>query len=328
VNRPATGSPQGASRRSLGRGFSELGGRSLRQYLGQSDPIDSWHPEGDQAAATRRRYGAIAIASGKGGTGKTTVAANLATLLGGSDLRVLLIDADFGLANLHFLLGLQPKTSLARLLLGGLGAREVAMEGPKGVRVIPGCSGVERMANLDDGQMHTLARALAEAEEGTDIVLLDTAAGLARQNLALLRASAMVLVVTTPDIPAMTDAYGLIKLLSRSSTSIPVGLLVNRARNRTEAEEVALRLTSLSEKFLGRKPEPLGWVPEDSSFSRRAAEGKPLVLADPQSAAAGALKSVADKLLSSVPMIPQARLEERYFDHLCEVLARGEPERV
>ena len=323
VSRPSAGSPRSGSRRSLGRGFSELGGKPLEEYLdGQRGSVSAAGTGEIPAERAPRSLGAIALASGKGGTGKSTVAANLATLMGRAGLEVLLVDADFGLANLHLLLGQQPKTSLARVLLGGVDPEDLALQGPPGVRLVPGCSGIERMANLEDHQICALARTLAEIEGGSDVVLLDTAAGLSRQTLAMLRVCSRILLISTPDVAAMTDAYALLKLMTRYEPSLPVGLVVNRARSRPEADLVTARLTSMTERFLGRTLDPFGWIPEDPSLGRWAADGRPVVLADPGSAASHGLRALADRLLDH-PAGTSRRAPAggaKYFDRLSEML--------
>ena len=184
------------------------------------------------------------------------------------------------------------------------------------------------MANLDDGQIHTLARALSKFEADADVVLLDMAAGLSRQTLAMLRASDRILIIATPDIAAMTDAYAIMKLLSRCEPRLPLGLVVNRARSAAEAEQVTARLTSMAEQFLGRKLACLGWIPDEPSLERWAIAGRPFVLGDPQSTASQALRILAERVLASpLPATPTGHAAG-YFDRLCEMVGLTEVERV
>ena len=170
--------------------------------------------------------------------------------------------------------------------------------------------------------MRMLARALADIEGDADVVLVDTAAGLSRQTLALLRATSRILLVTTPDIAAMTDAYALLKLLARSHPQALFGLLVNRARSSSEAVEVAARLSSMCDRFLGRQLEDFGWIPEEASVTRWASEGIPIVLGDPQSEVSRTFKSVAERVLTFSWTLPTGTNSSasRYFDRLSEVL--------
>jgi len=179
------------------------------------------------------------------------------------------------------------------------------------------------MANLEDDQIRALARTLAEIERGTDVVLLDTAAGLSRQTLAMLRASSRILLIITPDVAAMTDAYALLKLVTRSEPTLPVGLVVNRARSRPEADQVTARLTSMSERFLGRTLDAFGWISEDSSLARWAAEGRLVVLADPGCAFSHGLRALAERLLDHSAGASRSApgRQGSYFDRLSEMLS-------
>ena len=184
------------------------------------------------------------------------------------------------------------------------------------------------MANLDDGQLQTLARALSKLEANADVVLIDMAAGLSRQTLAMLRASDRILIIATPDIAAITDAYAVMKLLSRHEPRLPLGLVVNRARSAAEAEQVTARLTSMTEQFLGRKLAYLGWIPDEPSLARWAVLGRPFVLGDPQSKASQALRVLTENILASpMPATPTGS-PAGYFNRLCELVSVTDVEAV
>lgn len=237
----------------------------------------------------------IAVASGKGGVGKTSIVVNLSLALARRRKRVLLLDADLGLANVDILLGLVPRWDLSQVVRGEKELKEIVIEGPEGIRLIPGGSGVQELADLTPSQREHLIRSLGQVTEGTDFFLIDTSAGISRNVLSFAAAAGEAIVVTTPEPTAITDAYGLIKGLSR--LKVKLHLLVNRAATWAEGRETAERLRSTARRFLNLEVACLGVIPEDKAAGLAVREQKPLLLSYPSSAAARAIGEVADHLL-------------------------------
>jgi flagellar biosynthesis protein FlhG len=250
-------------------------------------------PERGAAAAAPARL--LAVASGKGGTGKSILAVNVAVHLAARH-RVALVDADLGLANAHILLGLLPPRDARDLLAGDRSLEEVLIEGPRGLLLLPGASGLPEMAALSDAQVEHLAVALAPLFAGREAVILDCPSGMTRQSLILLHGADLVAVVTTEDVTAMTDAYALIKTLLTHRPHAAVGLVVNEARSEAEGAEAYRKLSHVTRKFLGRDVVSLGTIPRDQLLPRSVAERRPLVLGHPASPAARALAEVAERL--------------------------------
>ncbi|HXI02364.1 MAG TPA: MinD/ParA family protein, partial [Candidatus Saccharimonadales bacterium] len=247
-------------------------------------------------APPRRGHPRIfAVASGKGGTGKSLIAVNLAVAMA-DRTKVCLIDADFGLGNAHILLGLLPRYNVSHLIRGRRSLDEVLQEGPRGVLLLPGASGVPEMASLDDGTLDALASTMGPVLDRCDAVVLDCPAGLTRQSLLLLHGSDVVLVVTTEDLTSMTDAYALIKTLVTHRPDLTVGLVVNEARSPEEGAETYRKICHVSRKFLGREILSLGTIPSDAQLERSVTERRPAVLGHPRSPAARAIGELAARL--------------------------------
>ncbi|MCG0278134.1 MAG: MinD/ParA family protein [Thermanaeromonas sp.] len=257
----------------------------------------------DQAARLRelvaeRREGVgrvIAVASGKGGVGKTSIAVNLSLALAKKHQQVMLLDADLGMANVDILFGLVPRWDLTQVIKGERQLKEIIMPGPEGVLLIPGGSGVRELADLSLEQQESLLQSLREVTSGMDFLLVDTSAGISRQVLTFVAAAGEGIVVTTPEPTALTDAYGLIKGLSR--LKVKLHLVVNRAVNLREGREAAERLQAVAERFLSFKLSFLGVIPEDKAVSLAVRAQKPLLLYYPASAAARAIEELAERLL-------------------------------
>src|SRR5213593_1884195 len=176
----------------------------------------------------------LVVSSGKGGVGKSNLSTNLAVALGELGARVLLVDADFAQANLDLLLGVHPRYDLQHLLAREKTPEEIVVTGPRNVRLVPAASGAPELADLDDVRREIVVRAISQLEAGSDLVLIDTSSGVGRSVTSLCLAADDVVVVTTPEMPAFSDAYSLIKLLQQQGLTRPPHLLVNMASSSEE----------------------------------------------------------------------------------------------
>lgn len=237
----------------------------------------------DQAAGLRTmlrqpnggRAQVIAVASGKGGVGKTTVAVNLGLAMQELGLQVSLVDADLGLANADLLLGLVPRYTLSDVHRGLCGVEEVIMTDVSGMRLLPGASGAGDLHHLAGGELDAVIKALRFLEEHSDIVIYDTGAGIGERVMAFIAVADAFLLVTTPEPTALTDAYALLKEAWRTR-DVPCQLIVNRVRGTPEGEAVAAGLESTVQRFLHRPLPLLGCLAEDPLAARAVRDGVPL----------------------------------------------------
>lgn len=253
------------------------------------------------------RSSSICVASGKGGTGKSIVSASLAALLAERG-RTLLIDADLGVGNAHILQDVHPGRSLVDLVQGGATAREIVVPCRAGLDLVGAGSGVSRMAALSSYENLRIATALDELEASYDFLVVDSAAGISPQTISFAAASDVVLIVTTPDVTAMTDAYAFLKVLSARSSECTPMLLVNRTVEPGEGERVATRLTEVAHKFLGRELRWLGALPEDRAVVRSVASRSAVVLCEPAAEVAMALRGLIDGLVVELEHAPRVGL--------------------
>jgi flagellar biosynthesis protein FlhG len=235
----------------------------------------------------------IAVTSGKGGVGKSTVSINLGTALAANGTRVTLLDADLGLANLDVLLGLTPEYTLSDVIQGRCSLSDIVLEGPAGLRVVPAASGVQHMAELSDAERVGLMRAFSELEGTMDVMIVDTAAGIAANSLQFCEASQEVIVVVCNDPASITDAYATIKVLNQRSRRSRFRVLVNMAQSEAEARELYLRLSKATDRFLDVALDFVGAIPYDRSIVQAARRRAPVVTAFPASAAGIAFKRLA-----------------------------------
>lgn len=246
-----------------------------------------------------RRARSLCVASGKGGTGKSVVSASLAHLLSLRD-ETLVVDADLGVGNAHILQDVTPVRSFVDVVEGEVPVRDVLVHCADHVDLVAAGSGVPRMAELSSYELHLIASGLEELERDYGYLVVDSAAGLARQTLAFARCCDEVLLVTTPDLTAMTDAYAFLKVLTGRAPGCEPLLVVNRARSQAEASEVADRIARVSTRFLGRAPRPIGWIPDDPAVQDCVNRRGAVTALEPGSPAASALRRLADSVHTEV----------------------------
>ncbi len=245
---------------------------------------------------TRRHARVVAVTSGKGGVGKTNFSTNLSLTLARSGQRLIVVDADLGLANLHVILGIAPQFHLEHVMRGEKTLREVLCTGPGGIQIIGGGSGITELANLNESGRRAFIEGLTELDDLADMILIDTGAGLSRNVLAFLCAVEEVIVLTTPEPTAITDAYATIKVVSQENPTARLMLVVNMAQSEAEAEAVANRLMQIAQQFLHVELHWLGFIPQDSAVTKAVRAQQPFVLSHPASAAATAISRIAGRL--------------------------------
>jgi flagellar biosynthesis protein FlhG len=248
----------------------------------------------------RPRASVIAVTSGKGGVGKSNVAVNLAVQLASAGKSVVLLDADLGLANADVLCNIDLPFNLAHVIARKKELKEVMVKGPGGFKLIGGASGLARMADLSDDDRQRLVAALAELELQADVILIDTGAGISPNVLSFTRAADHVLVVTTPEPTAITDAYAVVKVISRDGAVHRVSLLVNQVRAPAEAKIVYDRIAKVARQFLNISVFDAGHIPADDNVPMAVRRRVPFSLAFPRSAATQGIAHLAIRLEQGV----------------------------
>jgi len=254
-----------------------------------------WKPFAAPAPSRARPVKVIAVTGGKGGVGKTSVTANLAIGLAQRGRSTLVLDADLGLANIDVMLGLQPRWNLSHVLSGERTLDEVMVTGPKGIRVVPASSGIRQMANLGPLEHGGLIRAFSDLAQPFDVMLIDTAAGIHDSVLTFTRAAHHVLVVVCDEPASLTDAYALIKVLSRDRGVSRFRVLANQTRTPGEGRDLHQKLARVCDRFLDVTLEYAGSIPYDD-FMRRAAQRQAAVIdLYPGAIASQGFKNLASK---------------------------------
>ncbi|MCI8523514.1 MAG: MinD/ParA family protein [Lachnospiraceae bacterium] len=244
----------------------------------------------------------ITVTSGKGGVGKSNVAINLAIQFRKMGQKVIILDADFGLANIEIMFGAVPKHNLCDLIYQGKSIKDIITWGPMEVGFISGGSGIAGMSNLDKDYLNYIIQNLTELDEMADTIVVDTGAGISDAVLEFLVASGEILLVTTPEPTSITDSYSLLKALNRhprylrDTTQIKV--LANKVSNEAEAEALYAKLEAVVARYLKMPISYLGMIPQDNQLSRAVMQQKPVSLDTPRARSAVAFELIAAKLMN------------------------------
>lgn len=276
---------------------------------------------GGPGAARQSRV--IAVTSGKGGVGKSNLTANLCLAIARLGRSVVALDADLGLANLDVIFGIRPAFTLYHALKGKKDLVDIMLAGGPGVRFVAGGSGIAEMADMDPMVRTQLIESMRQLGSYADVLLIDTGAGLSLNVMSFVRAADEVLLVTTPEPPAMADAYGVLKTLAAHRDAMPqVRLVVNRVRDPEEGLSVARRMRKVAAEFLEIEVGYLGFVLEDRSVVAAVREQKPFLRAYPNCLAAACVSNLAASLFD-LPALPPQAGGANFFDRLQTFLGVG-----
>jgi len=251
------------------------------------------HPSPDRC---RPSATVLAITSGKGGVGKTNIAANVALCLASWNKRVLLLDADLSLGNLDLVMDIRSKYNISHVLSGDKRMEEIIQPGPRGLQIICGASGLDHLANLSEAEQRRIIENLCRLQHETDEIVIDTAAGISSCVVSFCLAADHVLVVTTPEAAAIADAYGIIKVLVRKHYAGPISLVVNMARTLAEGRQTYQRIADVAQKFLQSHLYYAGTLLKDERLCAAVRSRTPVVLAYPKAPISRSLTALAARL--------------------------------
>lgn len=240
----------------------------------------------------------ITVTSGKGGVGKTSISLNLSLALASQGLKVCLLDADLGLANVNILTGIYPKKTLESVISGLCTLDEIIIKNFQGVDIIPGASGVEQLADLTKTQAGTLISSFLDLEE-YDYFIFDTSAGISSQVLSFCMASHEIVLIATCEPTSLTDAYSLLKVLSRNGYKNPVKVVINQVKKAATAQKAYSQLKGTARKFLNLKIQPLGIIATDKNVRAAVVSQIPFYMLFPDTIASKCIESIAYKIIQT-----------------------------
>jgi flagellar biosynthesis protein FlhG len=263
---------------------------TLRELMRNRAPAPS-QPQG------QRKTRIIAVSSGKGGVGKTNVSINMAIAYARLGKKVIVMDADLGLANVNVILNMIPKYNLYHVIRKQKTMKDIILDTEYGIRIVAGASGFSKIANLNEEERQNFIEELSTLSEA-DIIIIDTSAGVSNNVLDFIAASDDTIIVTTPEPTAITDAYGIIKIIATEINSLNIGLklIVNRVHSVTEGKRIAERIINIAGQFLNLKVDYLGCIYDDPAVLAAVLRQKPFMVADPRGKASICLQHMVGKL--------------------------------
>ncbi|MFC1822948.1 MinD/ParA family protein [Thermodesulfobacteriota bacterium] len=255
---------------------------------------------GSDEAERKRGIRVISVTSGKGGVGKTNVVVNMAMALGKLAQRVLILDADLGLANMDVMLGLNPRYTIAHVLNGEKKLEEIMVPVPGGFKLLPAASGIQELTELDSSQRLLLLNELDAVQDMFDVLLIDTGAGISSNVMYFNFAAMEKVVVITNEPTSLTDAYALIKILTSKYRQKRFKILINATRSAAEADRIYRHLTLVVDQFLGSPSlDYLGWIPYDEKIPKAIRKQRTVLQLYPDTPASKSFMKLAEKLLSN-----------------------------
>ncbi|MBO6137902.1 MAG: MinD/ParA family protein [Lachnospiraceae bacterium] len=244
----------------------------------------------------------ITVTSGKGGVGKSNTAINLAVQFKKRGKRVLIFDADFGLANIEVMFGAIPKHSLADLIYQGMNIKDIITWGPQEIGFISGGSGITGLSNLSRENLNLLISNLNELDSLADVIIIDTGAGISEQVLEFLVASREILLITTPEPTSLTDSYSLLKALKHHAKFKPemtsIKIISNKVDDYDEGKQLFTKLNMVVQRYLKLPMSYVGCVPQDDKLVKAVMQQNPVSISDPNSRSARAFEDIADTLMN------------------------------
>jgi flagellar biosynthesis protein FlhG len=260
------------------------------------DQADSLRHLASQGRLSRAPLKVFAVTSGKGGVGKTNISANLAVQIAKTGKRVLVIDADLGLANVEIVFGLKPRLHLGDLIGGQRTIEEVLIAGPHGIALLPAGSGVQSLTHLSDRDKMSFIAALDPIEDLFDVVIIDTGAGIGDNVIFFVGAAQEAILVVNPEPTAIIDAYAAVKVLSQQAGVQTFNVIVNPVVDELAARGIFQKLTAVTSRFLSARLRHLGFIPRDENFHRAIMAQRPICDLFPSSPASRALGDIAGRL--------------------------------
>jgi flagellar biosynthesis protein FlhG len=266
----------------------------------KSGPAGRGGGSGEKQGREGKKTRIITITSGKGGVGKTNVSVNMALAYARLGKKVVVMDADLGLANVNVILNMIPKFNLYHVIRKQKTMKEIMVDTEYGISIVAGASGFSKIANLTEEERQNFIDEL-DTLSSADIIIIDTSAGVSSNVLDFIAAADDAVIITTPEPTAITDAYGIIKIIATEIDSLNMGLklVVNRAKSVAEAKKVADRMTSIAGQFLNLKVEYLGFIYDDSTVSHAVIRQKPFMVIDPRCKASQCVQHIVGRMEKS-----------------------------
>lgn len=268
----------------------------------------------------KNKFRVITVSSGKGGVGKTNFVTNLAMSLNKRGVRVGILDADFGMANVDIIFGIKTRYSIYDMLYNNKTIDEVTALTSEGIKIIPGGSGINELSELDEEKQKKLLGEFSKIQN-IDILLVDTGAGLSKTVLNFIEIADEVIVITNAEPTSLTDAYGLIKVIIKKNLNKNINVVINRVRNIKEARETFEKLSKTVETFLSSKVKYLGFVAEDSKVGQSVREQKPFYTLYPKSEASICIQRVTSEILGEYDTSKNESIKD-YIGKLLKVMRR------